>query len=255
MDTLDYRLDRIVVIEARPETVFSFFTDNSRWAAWWGAGSTIEARAGGRILIRHPNGVEVVGEILDIRSPERLAFTYGYAGGAPIPENGSRVTISLEAVPQGTRLHLRHEFADDTQRAHHVQGWRYQLALFANAIANVVNAEAPDVVDHWFAAWNEPQPERRQAAFAQVSDPDVQFRDRYGLTQGLDDLLAHVTAVHRFMPGLRLQRAGDVRHCQGRALSDWVAIGTDGTQKAAGTNAFVFGPEGRIASVTGFWSA
>ena len=42
------RLDRTVVIRARPETVFGFFTDSGRWAAWWGAGSTIDPQAGRR---------------------------------------------------------------------------------------------------------------------------------------------------------------------------------------------------------------
>jgi uncharacterized protein YndB with AHSA1/START domain len=255
MQPFDYRLDRIVVIEARPSTVFSFFTDSSRWARWWGAGSTIDARPGGRLLIHHPNGVEVSGEVLEIVAPDRLIFTYGYVSGGPIPENGSRVTIRLEPVANGTRLHLTHEFADDTPREHHVQGWRYQLALFANVIADVVHAEAPAVIDGWFAAWNELQAERRHDAFARVADPDVQFRDPYGLTSGLDDLLGHVAAVHRFMPGLQMQRAGGVRQCQGRALSDWIAVGSDGAKRGQGTNAFVFGPEGRIAAVTGFWSA
>ena len=36
-----------VRIEADRETVFRYFTDSGRWAAWWGAGSTIDPRPGG----------------------------------------------------------------------------------------------------------------------------------------------------------------------------------------------------------------
>jgi uncharacterized protein YndB with AHSA1/START domain len=255
MQILDSRLDRIVVIVAKPATVFSFFTNSDRWATWWGAGSTIDARPGGRIFIRHPNGVEMAGEVLEIAPPERLVFTYGYVQGTPIPEGGSRVTIQLEPVPDGTRLHLTHEFAEEIPRDHHVQGWRYQLALFSNVIANLVNAEAPAVIDGWFDAWNESETERRHEAFGRVAETDIEFRDQYALTRGLDDLLGHVAAVHQFMPGTRIQRSGGVRHCQGRALSDWLVVGGDGAQRGRGTNAFVLGPEGRIASVTGFWSA
>jgi uncharacterized protein YndB with AHSA1/START domain len=254
MQPLGYQLDRVVVIEARPAVVFSFFTDSGRWARWWGAGSAIDPRPGGRVLIRHPNGVEVTGEVLEVQSPDRLVFTYGYATGAPIPEGGSRVTIRLEPVATGTRLHLTHEFGDEIPRDHHVQGWRYQLALFANLVADVVNADAPAVIDGWFAAWNEVHADRRHVAFARITDGEVQFRDQYGLTSGLDDLLGHVAAVHQFMPGLQMRREGAIRHCQGRALSDWIAVAADGTPRGQGTNAFVFGPEGRIASVTGFWS-
>ena len=254
MQILDSRLDRIVVIAARPATVFSFFTDSERWAQWWGAGSTVDARPGGRVYIRHPNGVEMAGDVLEIAPPARFVFTYGYRNGTPIPEGGSRVTIQLEPIEEGTRLHLTHEFADAIPRDHHVQGWRYQLALFSNAVANVVNAGAPDMIDGWFAAWNESETEPRHQAFARVAEADVEFRDQHSLTRGLDDLIGHVAAVHHFMPGIRMQRSGLVRQCQGRALSDWVAVGKDGVQRARGTNAFQFGLDGQIASVTGFWA-
>jgi hypothetical protein len=57
------------------------------------------------------------------------------------------------------------------------------------------------------------------------------------------------------MPGLRLERTGEIRHCMGQVLADWKAIGRDGAPKAQGTNAFVLSADQRIAGVTGFWSA
>ena len=135
MITSTVRLDRTIVIRARPATVFEFFTSTPDWAAWWGAGSTIDARPGGQLLIRHPNGVEVTGEVIDVRAPERIVFTYGYASGKPIPPGGSQVTIRLDGHPAGTLLQLTHEFSDAGARDHHVQGWRFQLSLFANAVA------------------------------------------------------------------------------------------------------------------------
>jgi uncharacterized protein YndB with AHSA1/START domain len=84
MSSLPHRLERTVAINAPREAVFRFFTDAPRWAAWWGAGSTIDARRGGPLLILHPGGVEVRGEVIEVAPPERIAFTYGYAraGGA-----------------------------------------------------------------------------------------------------------------------------------------------------------------------------
>ena len=158
------RLDRTVVIHARPATVFEFFTNPEDWAAWWGTGSAIDARPGGQLLIRHPNGVEVMGEVIDLRAPERIVFTYGYASGGPIPPGGSQVTIRLDSHPAGTLVQLTHEFTDAEQRDHHVQGWRFQLSLFANAVANKVNVTAANtVVDRWFAAWSDPQTASREA--------------------------------------------------------------------------------------------
>src|SRR5580692_8604273 len=153
MTELPYHLNRTVVIKAKPETVFRFFTDSQRWATWWGAGSTIDARPGGKVYIRHPNGIESLGEVLEVRPPEQIAFTYGFVTGDPIAPGASRVTIRLEEDEAGTRLHLLHEFAESGPRDEHIQGWRFQLSLFGNAVANEVYADAAGAVDVWFAAW------------------------------------------------------------------------------------------------------
>ncbi len=252
--SLPYQLDRVITIAAAPETVFSFFTDPGRWARWWGRGSTIEPRPGGRVLIRAGEGTEIVGEVLAIDAPQRIVFTYGFASGAPIPAGGSRVTIELQPAAGGTRLHLLHDFADQGARDQHVQGWRYQLALFANAVTDVLHEGASGLVDRWFGAWNDADPIRRRETLEAMVSTGVEFKDRFGLTGGVDELLGHIAAVHQFMPGLRLERQGEARHCQGLVLADWLAVAQDGTTKARGTNAFTMSADGRIASVTGFWS-
>jgi uncharacterized protein YndB with AHSA1/START domain len=255
-DTLPHHLERTVVIYARRETVFRFFTDTARWASWWGVGSTIDARPGGQFVIRYPNAVEAIGEVIEVVAPERIAFTYGYVTGSPIPPGGSRVTIALDAEGARTRLHLRHEFADADAavRDEHVQGWRYQLSLFANVVANEVYANVGDAVDGWLTAWSEPDAASREATLARIADSGVRFCDRFSVIEGLMDLSAHFAAAQRFMPGIRLQRHGEVRHCQGVVLADWVALTGEGQERARGTNVFVFNSSARIESVTGFWN-
>lgn len=252
--SLPFQLDRVITIAAAPETVFSFFTDPARWARWWGSGATIDPRPGGRLVIRFGEGAEVSGEVLAVDPPRRIVFTYGFVGGTPIPAGGSRVTIELQPVAGGTRLQLTHDFAEEAPRDQHVQGWRYQLALFANAVTDVLHEGASGTVDRWFDAWNDPDPIRRRETVEALVSPDVEFKDRFGLTGGVDELLGHIAAVHQFMPGLRLERQGEARHCQGLVLADWIAVAHDGTTKAMGTNAFGMSAEGRIAAVTGFWS-
>ena len=252
--SLPYQLDRVITIAADPETVFTFFTDPGRWARWWGSGSTIDARPGGSLLIRLGGGTAVSGEVIAVEPPQRIVFSYGFVSGAPIPPGGSRVTIELQAIAGGTRLHLSHDFAEQLPRDQHVQGWRYQLALFANAVTDVLHEGASGIIDQWFGAWNDSDPIHRREALEAIVSADVEFKDRFGLTGGVDELLGHIAAVHQFMPGLRLERQGEARHCQGLVLADWVATAQDGTTKAKGTNAFAMSPEGRIAAVTGFWS-
>jgi uncharacterized protein YndB with AHSA1/START domain len=249
-----HRLDRTISIRAARDTVFRFFTDPPRWAAWWGTGSHIDARPGGRVLIRYPDGTEAAGEVIDLLAPERLEFSYGFVSGKPFPAGGSRVTIRLEPDGSGTRLYLSHELPDAALRDEFIQGWRYQLALFSNAVANEVNAGAAGSVDEWFSAWRETNADARELVLARIAIPGVRFQDRFGCTEGIADLLPHISAAQRFMPDLRMQRRGDVRHCQGTALVDWVAMAGDGQQRGAGTNVFVFGADGRIEAVTGFWN-
>lgn len=253
MSQLPHRLDRTVVIHAPRENVFRFLTDTPRWATWWGAGSTIDARPGGALFIRHPGGVEVRGEVLEVMPPERMVFTYGYAKGDPIPAGASRVTLRLDPHQLGTELHLTHEFADAEAREEHIQGWRYQLSLFSNVVTDELNANAAAVVDAWFDVWAEPDERAREAALARVAAADVHFYDRFGNTAGAADLLPHIAAAQRFMPGFRMRRDGDVRHCQGTLLANWVAVGAEGQQRAHGTTVFLLEPSGKIQSVTGFW--
>jgi uncharacterized protein YndB with AHSA1/START domain len=252
MITFTARLDRTILIHARPATVFTFFTSTPDWAAWWGTGSTIDARPGGRLLIRQ-HGVEVTGEVLEVQAPDRIVFTYGYASGGPIPPGGSQVTIRLDGHPAGTLLHLTHEFTDVAARDQHVQGWRYQLSLFANAVANKVNAGAEATVDRWFGAWSDPEPSTRNATLDAALATDIRVADKFSCLAGEADVKPHLAAVHQFMPGMRLERRGGIRHCQSRVLADWVALGNDGAERGRGTNLFVLDADGRIAEVVGFW--
>jgi len=253
MSGLDYVLERTVTIAARRETVFRFFTDSRRFAAWWGPGSTIDPRPGGAVEIRFPNDVVAGGEVLAIEPVERVVFTYGFASGRPIAIGGSRVTVTLEETARGTLVRLRHELPSAAARDEHVQGWRYQLALFANVVAREAHAGAAALADRFFALWSETDAARRRAELEAIADPALAFRDPYSCTDGLDDLAAHVGAAQRFMPGVVLERAGEVRQCQGVALVDWVVRGPDGAARSKGTNVFELLPDGRLGRVTGLW--
>jgi uncharacterized protein YndB with AHSA1/START domain len=252
MTTFAYRLDRSVVIHAAPDVVFRYFTDSDRWASWWSAGSTIEAKKHGRVLIRHADGVDAVGEVIEIQPSQGIVFSYGFLDRGAKPTGDSRVTIALEPVGQSTRVTLTHEFNDAAARDEHVQGWRFQLSVFANVVANDVHADAATVIDGWFSAWSIADPTARRDAFARVASSDVGLRDRFSLIDGLDDLVAHTAAYQRFFPGIRFERRGEVRHCQGVVLADWVTHGDAGTARLSGTCCFTLNTVNRIDAVINF---
>ncbi|MEZ5318789.1 MAG: SRPBCC domain-containing protein [Vicinamibacterales bacterium] len=253
MTDLSHHLDRTILIHAPRDTVFAFFTDSRLWASWWGDGSSIDPTPGGAVYIRYPNGVEASGEVIDVEAPARMTFSFGFVTGQPIPPGGSRVSIRLTAVPQGTELTLRHEFAEAGVRDEFVQGWRYQLARFGNVVADRQHAGAAATIDRWFTAWNEPDASARLATLEATCAPAVSFRDRFGFVDGVSELAAHVEAARRFMPGLTLGRRGEVRHVLGWVLTDWSAVKADGTSAGQGTDLFRLDADGRIAHVTGFW--
>lgn len=254
MNDLPYFVERDVLICARPETVFRFFTDSQRFAAWWGPGSEIIPKPGGRVLIRYPDGTVASGEVLEIRPLQRIVFTYGYEGAnKQIPPGGSRVTITLEEKADGTLVRLRHEVDSAAARDAHVQGWRYQMAVFANVVSNDQHGAIAEPVDALFRAWSEPDGETRRRLLESSVVAGVTFRDAYSATSGLDDLSAHISGTQRFMPGIVLGREGEVRHCQGTAIAGWVATKPDGSVAGRGTNLYDLAPDGRIARVIGFW--
>ena len=256
MKPLAHSLERSLNIAVRPELVFAYFTDSARFAAWWGAGSSIDGRPGGALRIRYPNGVVVSGEVVEVETPRRIVFSYGYQDPAKgIPPGGSRVTVALEELPAGnTRLQLHHDLPDAAARDEHAPGWRFQLSLLANVVAREAYADVGATIVRFFTAWNTIDTQARQELLAGAVTPEVTFRDPYAAVTGLDDLMAHIGAVHRFMPGLTLLPAGEARQCQGTALCEWSARAADGASRGAGTNVFTLDPDGRIAACVGFWN-
>jgi uncharacterized protein YndB with AHSA1/START domain len=250
-----HSLERRIVIGARPETVFRYFTDTPRFAKWWGEGSTIEGRPGGEVLIRFPGGETTVrGRVLAIDPPRRIQFTYGY-GPEHSPED-SLVTVVLEEAPDGgTRLHLRHDFSDAKLRDHHVQGWRHQLAVFAKIVSAEQHADAAERVDAFLRAFGHPDAATRRELLAGCAADSIEFRDAFSATVGMDDMLANLEAVQVFMPGVTLERAGAVRLSHDTAIADWVAVKSGGGEVGRGTNVYELAPDGRLKRVTGFWAA
>ena len=254
MTALDHRLDRTIVIEAPQAAVFKYFTDPARWAAWWGAGSTIDARPGGRVLVRYPDGTEAAGEVVEVRPPTRIVFTYGYVKGEPFAPGESVVTIELEPAARGTRLRLAHAFAD----AGRARSPRAGLALPAVALRQRRRRRDPRrmprrLVDAWFGAWAETDEAARTAALAAIASADVRMHDRFSCIEGRDELMPHIGAAQQHMPGMRLQRSGDPRHCQGTVLAGWTAVGP-GRRAARSGHERLHARSGRAhRSVTGFW--
>lgn len=254
MTALPHTLSRSLVIHAPRELVFRYFTDSARFARWWGAGSTIDSRVGGEVKIVYPNAVVARGAVTRLEPGRTIAFTYGYEDPKkPVRVGGSLVTIDLQDHAEGTLLQLRHDLPTDTDRDQHVPGWRFQLAQFANVVADERNAEIAAVADAWFSVWSEADAAVRARLLTGCAAADVRMQDKWTCLQGHDDLQQHITICLQMAPGVTMRRTGEVRHCQGTALIDWVATDAAGEPRGKGTNVVRLDAHGRIATVVGFW--
>jgi len=119
-------------IEARPETVFSYFTDAAKFRAWLGVEAEIDARPGGlfHVTMTGRTRIAVRGEYLAVEPPHRIAFTWGWEGPIQtpamrqVPPGSSAVEITLVPDGEATILRLRHSgLPSEDAIGFHSFGW------------------------------------------------------------------------------------------------------------------------------------
>ena len=215
----------------------------------------IEPRPGGAVHIRFPNAIVAGGEVVEIVPPESVVFSYGFESGQPIPIGASRVTITLEETPRGTLVKLHHELPNAEVRDEHVQGWRYQLAVFANVVAREAHAGA-GVARRPLLRLLGRDRRRRRRSRARRGRGRRSWRSAIPTPArpASTTSIAHIAASQRFMPGIVLARQGEPRQCQGAGARRLGREGPGRDPRARGTNVFEL-DEGRPhrPRVTGFW--
>jgi uncharacterized protein YndB with AHSA1/START domain len=142
-------LEVSVHVAARPETVFPYFTDPSRYTQWMGADAVLEPVPAGTYRVHIRDGVEAVGEFVEIDPPHRLVFTWGWLHDDAVAPGTTRVVVTLKEEAGGTRVTLRHhDLPDDDHLDHHAKGWQMYLARLAVCVLGAdpgpdPNAEPP----------------------------------------------------------------------------------------------------------------
>jgi len=120
-------IERVIDIEASPETVFTLLTDPTEYVKWKGRAATLVPRPGGEFSVTFKDAA-VRGEYVEIVPNRRVVFTWGWEGpDAVVGPGGSMVEIELEPRGTGTRLRLRHRGLPVAELASHSEGWDYFL--------------------------------------------------------------------------------------------------------------------------------
>jgi uncharacterized protein YndB with AHSA1/START domain len=131
----DNAVVREVRIEARPETVFAFFTDPAKMVRWKGSLAELDPRPGGMFRV-DLHGNVARGEFVSIEPPTRVVFTWGWEGeGNPIPPGASTVEVTLTPDGDGTVLRLVHRNLPVEAQGAHADGWDHFLPRLVEAAA------------------------------------------------------------------------------------------------------------------------
>lgn len=259
MPIVDESVELSVLIHARAETVFRFFTDPERFARWWsapgGGKATVEPRVGGAVRIEYQNGHVMSGEVVELVESSRFVMSWGYhEEDKGMPPGSTRVEFTLEPVAEGTMLRVRHlGLPTEESRAGHEAGWRHYLSVMAGECARDEFAgRLTSIVDGYFDAWREDDEDARAGALAAACAPDVRFIDMFACIDGVDTLAAHIGNARRHMPGATLRRTGEPMLCHNHAKAAWEIAAPDGSRMMSGENVFRLDASGRIELVVGF---
>ncbi|MGW1755118.1 SRPBCC family protein [Streptomyces mirabilis] len=119
-------------IKARPETVFSFFTDADRWLSWQGIEGVFDPTPGGAYRMRVVGEATASGRFEEVAPYTRIVFTWGWENeGDPVPPGNSRVEVTFAPEPDGTLLTLTHSGLPEPARGPHQEGWEHYLDRLA----------------------------------------------------------------------------------------------------------------------------
>ena len=244
-------------VEASAETVWSILTTPALFSSWMDGTVTFEPTEGSPFRAEFPNFQTVVaGEIVSIDSDAlRLEMTWGVEEGPQaghLPAGSSRVGFHVLPGEHGCRVRVTHGgLPAGTEPIEHESGWKFHLsrmALFANR--HDLGAGLERSLAGWFSAWNDQDDASRLEVLRGCCVEDVEFRDDWTGSRGVELLNQHIANCFRFMPGWSIEATGDVRICRGEALVGWRSTGPGG--EVEGFNHVRARPDGTILRVTGF---
>jgi uncharacterized protein YndB with AHSA1/START domain len=127
-------VERSIRIAARPDTVFSFFTDPDKIVNWKAVEAQVEPRPGGLYRINVTGKNVMCGKYVEVSPFTRVVFTWGWEEeGHPIPPGSSTVEVTFTPDGDGTIVHLVHRGLPAEARADHATGWDHYLLRLAEA--------------------------------------------------------------------------------------------------------------------------
>ena len=136
-------------INARRDTVFSYFTDPARWLQWQGIDAELEALPGGRLRMNVRGDGHASGTFTIVDPPHRIVFTWGWEmPGNPVPPGSSTIEVDLIDESEVTPVRLTHRDLPPESREIDAQGWAHYLDRLAVRAAGSDPGPDPRLVDN-----------------------------------------------------------------------------------------------------------
>lgn len=123
-------LERDILIDARPETVYELLTVADRHRLWQGTEVELDPTPGGIYRVVMAGEYPAQGSFVEVVPNEKLVFTFGWdVVDNPITPGSTTVEITLAAEGDKTRVRLRHSGLPDSDAVtQHTHGWDHYLA-------------------------------------------------------------------------------------------------------------------------------
>jgi hypothetical protein len=113
--------------------------------------------------------------------------------------------------------------------------------------------ELNEIVAAYGASWNEPDEAKRRKLLEQAWADDAVYQDPMGRAEGRDALVAHIGGFHQMMPGNTIEMASGVDTYGTAFRFAWEMRDADGNVAVEGIDFGTIAPDGRVASITGFF--
>jgi uncharacterized protein YndB with AHSA1/START domain len=127
-------IEHEIAIAAGPETVFSYFIDPGKMAAWMGASATLDPRPGGVCRIEINSAAVMLGEFTEVKPFSLVSFTWGWEQDwFSVPPQSTAVEVSLAPQGDGTLLRIAHRELPKDAVLQHRAGWGHYLPRLAAA--------------------------------------------------------------------------------------------------------------------------
>jgi uncharacterized protein (TIGR03086 family) len=116
---------KTVVLPVSPDEAFALVTEPERLRRWLTVTASVDLRAGGSYRWAVTPGHVAEGTFHEVEPGRRVVFGWGWDENPELPRDASTVTVTVEAVAEGSQVTLVHEGLTDEQATMHAEGWNH----------------------------------------------------------------------------------------------------------------------------------